>query len=137
MNKYLRAFASFAQDDWYDWLPLAEFAMNNQVNETNGVSPFFANYRFNPRLGIEPPTPRPPHLSKQAEKEYLRADAVALRFERILDQLKALARASQQRYEDNANTRRDEATLFKEGDQVIVSLENMRTNRPKKKWDDK
>jgi hypothetical protein len=137
VNKYLRAFTSFAQDDWYDWLPLAEFAMNNQVNETTGVSPFFANYGFNPRLGIEPPTPRPPHLSEQAKKEYLRADAVALRFERILDQLKALARASQQRYEDNANTRRDEATMFKEGDQVMVSLENMRTNRPKKKWDDK
>ena len=62
---------------------------------------------------------------------------MARRFERILDQLKALARASQQRYEDNVNTRRDEATMFKEGDQVMVSLENMRTNRPKKKWDDK
>ena len=29
MNKYLRAYVSFTQDDWVDWLPLAEFATNN------------------------------------------------------------------------------------------------------------
>jgi len=137
VNKYLRAFVSFTQDDWVDYLPLAEFAMNNQVNESTGISPFFANYGFNPRLGIEPAGPRPPTLSAQAKKEFFRADAVANRFERILTQLKALARISQQRYEDNANTRRDEGALFQKNDMVMVSLENMKTNRPKKKWDDK
>ncbi|EAQ90430.1 hypothetical protein CHGG_03079 [Chaetomium globosum CBS 148.51] len=137
VHKFLRAFVSFTQDDWVDWLPLAEFSMNNQVNETTGISPFFANYGFNPRLGVEPPQPRPPNLSDHMKKEYLRADAVALRFERILTQLTALTRQSQQRYEDNANARRDEAPTFRPGDQVMVSLEHMATNRPKKKWDDK
>ena len=137
VNKYLRAFVSFTQDDWTDYLPLAEFAMNNQVNESTGISPFFANYGFNPRLGIEPAGPCPPTLSVQAKKEFFRADAVASRFDRILAQLKALSRISQQRYEDNANTRRDEGALFRKGDMVMVSLENMKTNRPKKKWDDK
>jgi hypothetical protein len=137
MNKYLRSFVSFTQDDWVDWLPLAEFATNNQVNETTGISPFFANYGFNPRMGIEPARPRPPVLTAQAKKEFLRADVVANRFDRILTQLKALARISQQRYEDNANTKRDEGPLFYVKDMVMVSLENMKTNRPKKKWDDK
>jgi hypothetical protein len=137
MNKYLRGFVNFTQTDWVDWLPLAEFATNNQVNETTGISPFFANYGFNPRMGVEPPSPSPPTLSVQAKKEYLRADTIANRFERILTQLKALARITQQRQEDNANTRRDEGTLFQKGDMVMVSLENMKTNRPKKKWDDK
>ena len=137
VNKYLRAFVSFTQDDWVDYLPLAEFAMNNQVNESTGISPFFANYGFNPHLGIEPAGPCPPTLSAQAKKEFFRADAVANRFERILTQLKALARISQQRYEHNANTRRDEGALFRKNDMVMVSLENMKTNRPKKKWDDK
>ena len=58
---------------------------------------------------------------------------MANRFKRILVQLKALAQISQQRYKDNANTRRDESALFYEGDMVIVSLENIKTNRPKKK----
>lgn len=137
INKFLRAYVSFTQDDWVDWLPLAEFAMNNQVNETTGISPFFANYGFNPRLGIEPPAPRPPNMTEQAKKEFSRADAITERFERILNQLKALAAQSQQRYEDNANTSRSESPLFKEGDLVMVSLANLKTNRPKKKWDDK
>ena len=136
MNKYLRAFVSFTQDDWVDWLPLAEFATNNQVNETMGISPFFANYGYNPRLGIEPAGPRPSALSPHAKKEYLRADAIANCFEHILIQLKALARISQQHYEDNANTKRDEGTIFRKNDMVMVSLENMKTNRPKRKWDD-
>jgi hypothetical protein len=137
INKFLRAYVSFTQDDWVDWLPLAEFAMNNQVNETTGISPFFANYGFNPRLGIEPPKPRQPGMTEQAKKEFARADVVAERFQRILTQLKALAAQSQQRYEDNANTSRSEAPLFKKDDLVMVSLANLRTNRPKKKWDDK
>ena len=71
MNKYLRAYVSFTQDDWVDWLPLAEFATNNQVNETTGISPFFANYGYNPCLGIEPAGPCPSALSPHAKKEYL------------------------------------------------------------------
>jgi hypothetical protein len=49
---------NFRQNNWIDWLPLAEFASNNAVSETTGFSPFFANYRFNPKLGFEP---RPPY----------------------------------------------------------------------------
>ena len=29
LEQYLRQFVSFAQDDWVDWLPIAEFASNN------------------------------------------------------------------------------------------------------------
>jgi len=37
-----------------DWLLMAEFAANNTVLKTIGVSPFFANYGFHPKLGIKP-----------------------------------------------------------------------------------
>jgi len=53
MNKYLRAFVSFTQDNWVDWLPLAKFAINNQINETMGILLFFANYGYNLCLGVE------------------------------------------------------------------------------------
>jgi hypothetical protein len=135
-NRYLRAFTNFFQDDWVDWLPLAEFAQNNQVNETTGVSPFFANYGFNPRLGIEPPRPRPQGLSQHEKQEYLKADNIADRFDRILAQLKALAHQAQDRYEENAATRRSQSDQYKTGDQVMIDTGNMKTNRPKKKWDD-
>jgi hypothetical protein len=57
LKQYLRAYMNFRQNSWVDWLPLAEFALNNAVSETTGFSPFFANYVFNSKLGFEP---RPP-----------------------------------------------------------------------------
>jgi hypothetical protein len=63
IEQYLRAFMNFHQNDWVQWLPLAEFAANNVISETTGVSPFFANYGFNPRLGVEPSKPCPPNLN--------------------------------------------------------------------------
>ena len=55
---------AFVSDFW-------EFATNNQVNETTGISPFFANYSYNPCLDIEPAGPCPSALSPHAKKEYL------------------------------------------------------------------
>ena len=54
LEQHLRAYVSFLQDDWVEWLPLAEFSANSLPSETTGRSPFFATYGFNPRLGIEP-----------------------------------------------------------------------------------
>lgn len=53
MEHYLRAFVSYAQTDWAQWLPLAEFAANNQVSESTGISPFFATTGRNPRFTID------------------------------------------------------------------------------------
>ena len=82
---------NFHQDDWVDWLPLAEFASNNTVSETTGVSPFFANYGFNPKMGTEASQPCPPDMTPSQKQQFYKANAVANRFERILTQLKALA----------------------------------------------
>ena len=54
LEQYLRAYVAYLQDDWVDWLPLAEFASNSVRSEATGISPFFANYRFHPRMGFEP-----------------------------------------------------------------------------------
>ncbi|KAI0990978.1 hypothetical protein K3495_g17209, partial [Podosphaera aphanis] len=85
---YLRAFMNFHQDDWVDWIPMAEFAANNVVSETTGVSPFFANYGFNPRLGTEPSDPCPPNLTLAKRQQFYKANAVIKRFERIIEQLR-------------------------------------------------
>jgi hypothetical protein len=46
MEQYLWAHVNYLQDDWVEWLPLAEFTVNNQASETMGSSPFFANKGF-------------------------------------------------------------------------------------------
>jgi transposase InsO family protein len=57
LEQYLRSHVSYLQDDWAQWLPLAEFAINNATNESIKTSLFFANYGFHPRLGFELVTP--------------------------------------------------------------------------------
>jgi len=137
VEQYLRAFTNFHQDDWVDWLPLAEFAANNMISTTTGTSPFFANYGFHPRLGIEPAQPCPPDLSGTRKREFYKANVVADRFDRILTQLKALAAQAIQRYEEDSNNTRQEAPRYTEGQKVWVDTRNMKTNRPMKKGDDK
>jgi RNase H-like domain found in reverse transcriptase/Reverse transcriptase (RNA-dependent DNA polymerase)/Integrase zinc binding domain len=137
LEQYLRAFMNFAQDDWVDWLPLAEFASNNAVSETTGYSPFFANYGFHPRLGFEPRTACSPDKTPQQKKEFMKAHSIADRFDRILTQLKALAAESGRRYEENANASRVDAPRYTVGQRVWLSTKNMKTNRPMKKGDDK
>ena len=55
MMNYLRAYVSYTQDNWVDYLSDAEFAAKNHVNVSTGMTPFFADHGFHPRCGIEPP----------------------------------------------------------------------------------
>ena len=89
------------------------------ISITTGTSPFFANYGFHPRLGIEPAQPYPPDLSGTRKREFYKANVVADRFDRILTQLKALATQAIQRYEEDSNNTRQEAPRYTEGQKVM------------------
>ena len=55
MKNYLQAYVSYTQDDWVDHLLMAKFLANNHVNESTGMTPFFADNSFHSRTGVEPP----------------------------------------------------------------------------------
>jgi hypothetical protein len=54
VEQYLRLFCNERQNDWARWLPLAEFCYNNWENASTHQTPFFLNYGYHPRMGIEP-----------------------------------------------------------------------------------
>ena len=54
IEKYLRAWINEHQDDWSEWLPMAEFAINNRVASATGVSPFFLNHGRHPHMHTSP-----------------------------------------------------------------------------------
>ena len=54
VEQYLRVFVNYHQDDWTDWLSLAEFSHNDKVNSSTRHSPFYLNWGRHPRKGIEP-----------------------------------------------------------------------------------
>ncbi len=51
---YLWVFVSHRQDDWADWLLLAEFAYNNKVHTATHQTPFELDTGQHPCLGVEP-----------------------------------------------------------------------------------
>ena len=52
LEAYLRMYTNYQQDNWSDLLPIAEFAYNNSVHSATQLTPFFANYGYNPRATI-------------------------------------------------------------------------------------
>jgi hypothetical protein len=54
MEQHLRVFVNYQQDDWTHWLPMAEFAMNNDTSQSTVFSPFFGNYSFHLRMTFGP-----------------------------------------------------------------------------------
>jgi hypothetical protein len=54
LEQYLQIYCNYQQDNWAELLPLAEFAYNNALSTTMGISPFFANKGYHPNLLIHP-----------------------------------------------------------------------------------
>lgn len=127
VEQYLRLFINQRQDDWHEWLSLAEFCINNRVQASTRQTPFMLNTGRHPRLGTEPI-----RASKVASAEefvsrmqFARQEAEA-----------ALHRAAEDmaRYYDQL---KGEAPQYKIGDKVWLEGKDLQTDRPSKKLDDR
>ena len=123
LEQYLRHYTNYQQTDWSDLLPLPEFAYNNTPNESTGISPFFANKGYDPRLEIHP----------ERDIASLRARDFAVNLEELHEVLRTQISAAQKRYSDSANSRRESPPIFSPGDKVYVSADHIRTTRPTRK----
>jgi len=127
-EQYLRAYVAYQQDDWVDWLPLAEFSANSLDSESTHTSPFFANYGFHPRMGFEPTAPTLSPPSRDAQR-------FADRMQEITDFVKSELSVARSRHEEQANRNRRPAHQYRVGDLVWLDARNIRTIRPQKKLD--
>jgi hypothetical protein len=48
VEQYLRLFTNYHQDDWLDWIDIAEFTLNDHTYSAIKHSPFFLIYGFHP-----------------------------------------------------------------------------------------
>jgi hypothetical protein len=53
MEQYLRVFVNHQQENWVQWLPLAEFAANNGTSESTESTPLFTVQGVDPRMTFE------------------------------------------------------------------------------------
>ena len=138
MERYLRSFINYLQDDWIDWLPMAEFSANNTESSAIKTSPFFANCGFHPRMSFDfepdlPADPIRPRELIQREK----AETMANKMKEIGEFLREEMTLAQAEMEEQAHHYRTPAPRYEVGDKVWLSTANIRTQRPSKKLDHK
>jgi hypothetical protein len=85
-ERFIRVYTSYQQDDWDEWLPEAEAAMNSNPSATTGVSPFLGSNGYDPQMSFDlQPDPSlttlPPANTRDA-KERQRAERFAKEIEK-------------------------------------------------------
>ena len=53
LKQYLRMFINHRQEQWSDWLGIAEFVYNNKAYSSTKISSFKTNYRQDSRMEFE------------------------------------------------------------------------------------
>ena len=104
MEQYLRMFISYYQDNWPDWVALAEFVSNDTISTSITVTPFFANSGQHPRLDFK--------LSKPDNREALKANKFTTRMQSIEEILRSEMNFAQTKYKYYANRSRDPAPAY-------------------------
>jgi hypothetical protein len=120
-------FTNFQQDDWVDWLPLAEFTYNNVINESTGKTPFYMNKGQHPWTLPTDPLPNPNTPTEEFLSNIRKAMKVAE------ESLRNAKEAMKKRWEKNRPMPKE----FKEDDLVLVTAHHLPSNRPSAKLDQK
>jgi hypothetical protein len=127
IEQYLRVFVNHRQDDWAEWLPLAEFTHNNRIQASTRQTPFMLNSGKHPRMGVEPGRVT---KNESVDNFVTRMKASRKEAEAALHQ----AAEDMARYYDRS---RKDAVEYQVGDKVWLEGKDIKTNRPSKKLEDK
>ena len=127
VEQYLRLFINFQQDNWADWLPCAEFAYNNKANTSTGYSPFFVNYGRHPNTGA----------NTRKEVKSQSAIEFAQELAKIWEETECALKISAEQMKKFYDRKRGNARVYKPGDKVWLEGQNIATDRPSRKLDDR
>jgi hypothetical protein len=126
LEQYLRSYVNHQQDNWVQILPMAQFAYNSAMTEATKVSPFFANYGYQPEAYRQP---RPDEA--RAEQAIIVVEQLKSFHEQLATDIQFL----NERSAAYANKKRSMEPAFKEGDKVYLLRKHIKTKRPSTKLD--
>ena len=95
LKQYLRVFINHRQEQWLDWLGMAEFAYNNKIYTATKTLPFKVNYSQNPRMGFE----------GRRKGKYKAAEKFVEKMKKIQEEAKAALGKAQEEMKKFANKR--------------------------------
>ena len=128
LEQYLRGYINYQQDNWTEILTMAEFAYNNTVSATTGITPFLALYGQHPRWIIKQnPTTKAPTPAVLEEW--------ANQLENLNTSLKSDMVYAQAIQAEQADKDRLPAPAYKFGDEVWLLRRHIQTTSPSSKLD--
>ena len=123
LEGYFRNFVNYDQNDWYQLLPLAEYAYNNSKASAQRLTPFFANYGFHPQT----------KWMKERETQNPGATMYTHWMKTIQEKARTTleqTREAMKKYSDQWATPKPDINI---GDLVMLNAKNIRSKRPTKK----
>jgi len=109
-------FIDHRQEQWPEWLGMAEFAYNNKVHSSTRTSPFKANYGQDPRMGFK----------RRKKKKYVGAEKFVEKMKEIQEEAKAVLKKAQEDMRKYANRKRSDVDKYKVGDLVMLSTKDLK-----------
>jgi hypothetical protein len=129
MEQYLRVLVNHQQDEWVQWLPLAEFAANNGMSESTKCTPFFSVQGVDPQMSFS----REP--TQERDQRRCEEDQVQAVMQQVPEHLRVEMTRSQVIQEKGANRGRIPGPNIQVGSKVWLDAQNVWTTRPTGKWD--
>ena len=127
LEQYLHVYCNYQQDNWSKLLPLAEFAYNNALSTTTGVSPFSTNKGYHPNITVHP----------ERDIAFSQVCDFAINLDELQSTLKAEISVVQQHYQKSADVQCSSTSDFKVGNKVFVKAQFFQTTHPSKKLSEK
>jgi len=127
IEAYLRSYCNYEQNDWAEMLSMAEFAYNNSKHSATKISPFYANY------GYEPRTNWPTDIQFKNPSSEMYGHYMTEVHKKLSTQLEN-TRSLMAKYYDR---KRRSIESFKKGELVMLNGKNMRSKGRCMKLDDK
>lgn len=122
LEQYLRIYVNYNQDNWQQLLPFAEYVYNSTPHSSTNISPFFANYGFQPTLHIDV------LLARHDQAKFY-----AKNLNELHEFLKSEIQKSNLSAAKYHNRKRLPPPDFKMGDKVWLSTANIKLTRPMRK----
>jgi len=123
LEQYLRVFIDHRQEQWPDWLGMAEFAYNNKIHAATKTSPFKVNYGQDLRMGFK----------ERRKRKYKAAGKFIEKIKKIQKEAKAALGKAQEEMKKFGDRRRGKGEEYKVGDLVLLSTKDLKWQMEEKR----
>ena len=127
VEQFLRFYVNQEQNDWEDWIHLAEFAINDRQSSATNTTPFRAIYGRDPRRPLEIDTSLEPSRIETVDKW-------KKRLEKEHEKIKLCIQNAQEQMKKYTDKHRGETPEYRVGDKVLLDGRNLTLLVPTRKF---